>query len=162
MEQELEIEYKILLSEDKFKELLNNLNFPSNPVTQINYYFETPDLKLKQINSALRIREKNSHYIVTLKEPHKKGIIEIHDKNTTLCIREKNLHYIVTLKEHQKKGILETHYKISEDTFQQPIKNNILFAPNCSKQLQMQNISLDTIKYIGSLTTERYEFKENN
>src|SRR5699024_1605033 len=52
--------------------------------------------------------------------------------------------------------------KISEDTFQQAIKNNILFAPNCSKQLQMQNISLDTIKYIGSLTTERYEFKENN
>jgi|SRR5690625_3447747 len=131
MEQELEIEYKVLLSEDKFKELLNNLNFPSNPVTQINYYFETPDLKLKQINSALRIREKNSHYIVTLKEPH-------------------------------KKGILETHDKISEDTFQQAIKNNILFAPNCSKQLQMQNISLDTIKYIGSLTTERYEFKENN
>src|SRR5699024_8846844 len=52
--------------------------------------------------------------------------------------------------------------KISEDTFQQAIKNNILFAPNCSKQLQMQTISLDTIKYIGSLTTERYEFKENN
>src|SRR5699024_3925195 len=78
--QELEIEYKVLLSEDKFKELLNNLNFPSNPVTQINYYFETPDLKLKQINSALRIREKNSHYIVTLKEPHKKGILETHDK----------------------------------------------------------------------------------
>src|SRR5699024_12734171 len=58
--------------------------------------------------------------------------------------------------------ILETHDKISEDTFQQAIKNNILFAPNCSKQLQMQNISLDTIKYIGSLTTERYEFNENN
>src|SRR5699024_8142218 len=124
MEQELEIEYKVLLSEDKFKELLNNLNFPSNSVTQINYYFETPDLKLKQINSALRIREKNSHYIVTLKEHHKKGILE--------------------------------------NTFQQAIKNNILFAPNCSKQLQKNNISLDTIKYIGSLITERYEFKDNN
>src|SRR5699024_11255211 len=106
-------------------------NIMYNYDTQNNYKFETHQLKLKQINSAFRIREKNTHYIVTLKEPH-------------------------------KTGILETHDKISEDTFQQAIKNNILFAPNCSKQLQKNNISLDTIKYIGSLITERYEFKDNN
>src|SRR5699024_3832273 len=99
--------------------------------TQINYYFEAPDLKHKQINSVLRTREKNSHSIATLKEPH-------------------------------KIGILETQDKLSEDTCQQSIKNNILFASNCSKQHKMQNISLDTIKNIYCLTTERYEYKENN
>ncbi|HLQ82887.1 MAG TPA: CYTH domain-containing protein [Pseudogracilibacillus sp.] len=80
MEQEIEIEFKVLLSKEKFNQILNSLNFPAKPFTQINYYFETSDLKLKKYHSALRIRKKNSNYIVTLKEPHPQGILETHDR----------------------------------------------------------------------------------
>ena len=130
MNQEIEIEYKVLLSKEKFAELLKSLNFPNEPFTQTNYYFETPDFTLKNNHSALRIRKKDSSYIVTLKEPH-------------------------------PQGILETHDTISEEKFQDAISNNNLIAPNCIKQLNKKNIYIDNIKYIGFLTTERYEFTEN-
>lgn len=130
MKQEIEIEYKVLLSEDKFNQILYSLNFPAIPFTQTNYYFETPDLKLKEVNSALRIRKKNSDYIVTLKEAH-------------------------------PEGILETHDKILVEDFNNAIDKNELSAPNCAKQLQKKNVSLNKIEYIGSLTTERYEFTED-
>lgn len=130
MEQEIEIEYKVLLSEEKFNDILNSLEFPKEPFTQINYYFETPDFQLKKINSALRIRKKNVDFIVTLKEPH-------------------------------PKGILETHDQISEMDLKKAIDKNELFAPNCRKQLEDKNIPLEKVEYVGSLTTERYEFKKN-
>lgn len=131
MKQEIEIEYKVLLSNNKFDQILDSLNFPAEPFTQTNYYFETSDLKLKEFNSALRIRKKNSDYIVTLKEPH-------------------------------PEGILETHDKILEEDFNNAIYRNELSAPNCTRQLQKMNISLDNIEYIGFLTTERYEFTEDS
>ena len=130
MAQEIEIEYKILLSEKKFNDILNSLEFPKEPFVQTNYYFETPDFKLKSISSALRIRKKNADFIVTLKEPH-------------------------------PKGILETHDRISEKDFQKAIDENELSAPNCRKQLQNKGIPLEKVEYVGSLTTERYEFKKN-
>src|SRR5699024_10914739 len=45
---------------------------------QINYYFETEELALKQHNSALRIRKKDGEFMLTLKEPHPKGLLETH------------------------------------------------------------------------------------
>lgn len=83
MAQEIEIEEKMLLSEEKFTELLSALDFPDKPFIQTNYYFETPDLALKNNLCALRIRKKGSHYIMTLKEPHRDGILETHDTLTS-------------------------------------------------------------------------------
>lgn len=131
MNQEIEIEYKVLLSETKFNKILITLDFPKEPITQTNYYFETPDFKLKKHNSALRIRKKNSDYIVTLKEPH-------------------------------PQGILETHDYISESDFNYAINENVLNAPNCIHQLNKRNISIIDIKYMGFLTTERYEFSKDH
>lgn len=129
MNQEIEIEFKVLLSENKFNQILSALNFPAEAFTQVNYYFETPDFKLKKNNSALRIRKKNSSYVVTLKEPH-------------------------------PEGILETHDHISESDFDKAINDNYLSAPNCIKQLNKKDISIKNIEYVGSLTTERYEFTD--
>src|SRR5699024_1700925 len=52
------------------------------PVVQTNYYFETKEFALKNNQSALRIREKNGRYTLTLKEPHPDGILETHDSMT--------------------------------------------------------------------------------
>ncbi|WP_373895702.1 CYTH domain-containing protein [Virgibacillus sp. CBA3643] len=82
MTQEIEIEYKNLLTKDEYERLLYNLSFPEHSQAQTNYYFETTDFALKNSGCALRIREKNDEYRLTLKEPHKDGLLETHDSLT--------------------------------------------------------------------------------
>lgn len=79
MSQEIEIEYKTLLTKEEFEEIKKSLPFPTHAVEQTNYYFETRQFHLKENRSALRIREKEGGYTLTLKEPHAEGILETHD-----------------------------------------------------------------------------------
>lgn len=79
MTQEIEIEYKNLLTREEFDSLLTKLPFPKDSQVQTNYYFETEDFALRSQSSALRIREKNGNYQLTLKEPHPEGLLETHD-----------------------------------------------------------------------------------
>ncbi|UJL47634.1 CYTH domain-containing protein [Virgibacillus sp. NKC19-16] len=126
MTQEIEIEYKNLLTKDEYDRLLYNLPFPEYSKTQTNYYFETTDFALNKNGCALRIREKDGVYQLTLKEPHKDGLLETHDSltekeaddwiqgniiaktNTTKQLKNKaippeNLHYYgsLTTKRHE-------------------------------------------------------------
>lgn len=82
MSQEIEIEYKTILTKEEYNTLLQALPFPSEAMMQTNYYFETRDFALKEHGSALRIRKKNNNYTLTLKEPHIEGILETHDRLT--------------------------------------------------------------------------------
>lgn len=82
MTQEIEIEYKNLLTEEEFTRVLSQYPFPERAATQTNYYFETDDFSLKQKGCALRIREKNGKFVLTLKEPHASGLLETHDPLT--------------------------------------------------------------------------------
>lgn len=79
MTQEIEIEYKTLLTKHDYETLLQTIFHKVAPIIQVNYYFETEDFRLKKFHSALRIREKNGAYTLTLKEPHPDGILETHD-----------------------------------------------------------------------------------
>jgi uncharacterized protein YjbK len=87
MAQELEIEYKNLLTKEEYELLLTRLPFP-NGQEQINYYFETPDLRLRTMGSALRIRKKKDLYQLTLKQPYQDGLLETHDELTDEEARE--------------------------------------------------------------------------
>ncbi|ASK60793.1 adenylate cyclase [Virgibacillus phasianinus] len=82
MTQEIEIEYKNLLTKDEYNRLLHAFPFPETGTRQTNYYFETSDFSLKAKGAALRIREKNEKYVLTLKEPHPDGLLESHDSLT--------------------------------------------------------------------------------
>ncbi|MEN2767628.1 CYTH domain-containing protein [Ornithinibacillus xuwenensis] len=82
MAQEIEIEFKNLLTKAEYVLLLDRLPFPKEGQNQTNYYFETTDNKLQIKNSALRIREKNEAFKLTLKEPHPEGLLETHDSLT--------------------------------------------------------------------------------
>ncbi|MEI3597523.1 MULTISPECIES: CYTH domain-containing protein [unclassified Oceanobacillus] len=82
MAQEIEIEFKNLLTKAEFDTLLETFPFPKEPFKQTNHYFETEDLRLKKQRSALRIREKNGEFTLTLKEPFGDGLLETHDKLT--------------------------------------------------------------------------------
>lgn len=79
MSQEIEIEYKNLITEHEYNRLLVAYPFPKEGVKQINHYFETVEQKLEQHGCAIRIREKSNSYTITLKEPHIDGLLETHD-----------------------------------------------------------------------------------
>lgn len=80
MRQEVEIEFKNLLTQqeyDKLKAIFFTQS--STPVTQENYYFDTSDHRLKNASCALRIRIKGDSAEMTLKTP-----FEGHHTETTL------------------------------------------------------------------------------
>ncbi|MCM3399206.1 MULTISPECIES: CYTH domain-containing protein [Oceanobacillus] len=79
MTQEIEIEFKNLLEKEEYDQLLNSIPFPSEGKLQINHYFETKEFSLKELGCAIRIREKDGKYTLTLKEPHPDGLLETHD-----------------------------------------------------------------------------------
>ncbi|RYL89760.1 CYTH domain-containing protein [Sporolactobacillus sp. THM7-4] len=79
MNQELEIEFKNMLSEDEFYQLCRKFGLKdSSFFKQINDYFDTPSFGLRHKKSALRIRHLNERHDLTLKQPYKDAILEIH------------------------------------------------------------------------------------
>lgn len=88
MSQNIEIEFKNILTTEEFKKLVHFFLLKENEFfTQENHYFDTTDFALKEQGSALRIREKNSQYEMTFKQPKKEGLLET---NQTLSVEEAN------------------------------------------------------------------------
>lgn len=79
MSQEIEIEFKNLITKEEFNKIHTIYPFPESPTTQTNFYFDTVDFSLKKNHSALRIREKKGEFYLTLKETIEEGILETHD-----------------------------------------------------------------------------------
>ncbi|SIS47850.1 CYTH domain-containing protein [Salimicrobium flavidum] len=127
MSQEIEIEFKNLLTENEYKRMLEELPFDKTQFAeQTNYYFETKDLRLKQYGAALRIRHKGGKWTMTLKEPHPEGLLETHD----------------TIDEHEA------------DLW---IQNKGNAQPNITKQLDAMGIERSNLRFLGSLATRRRE-----
>ncbi|MRX73627.1 CYTH domain-containing protein [Bacillus lacus] len=79
MTEELEIEFKNLLSQEHFHSLCNYFSLSEQDFKQqVNHYFDTDSFTLKDAGCALRIREKNSKDILTFKQPAAVGILETH------------------------------------------------------------------------------------
>lgn len=75
MKENIEIEFKLLVSKEKFEELLSH--YERAPfIKQINYYFDTQNNDLAQRKFALRIRKKGDQFIATLKIPQAEGVLE--------------------------------------------------------------------------------------
>ncbi|MEX2783930.1 CYTH domain-containing protein [Streptococcus sp. H49] len=71
----LEIEYKTLLNKDEFNRLTAHFSHIP-PVTQTNYYFDSPDFQLKAHHMSLRIRTFSDRAELTLKLPNTVGNLE--------------------------------------------------------------------------------------
>ena len=68
----IEVEYKILVSKENF-EKLSNL-YPNKTFNkQVNTYYDTKNNDLRKNHCAMRIREKNNTFMITLKVPANKG-----------------------------------------------------------------------------------------
>jgi uncharacterized protein YjbK len=102
MSETIEIEFKNLLTKIEYENLLKIFNVEEKDIVcQINHYFDTPEFALKDLGSALRIREKKSRMEMTLKQPAAVGILE-----TTQTLSENEFQTAI---QHQKlpKGIVQ-------------------------------------------------------
>ncbi|OEH91604.1 CYTH domain-containing protein [Bacillus solimangrovi] len=132
MNQEIEIEFKNLLTKKEFQDFLTYYKLKEKDfISQTNYYFDTENFALKDKQSALRIRYKNGVYILTLKEPH-------------------------------TKGILETHEELSEEETNQMLTNGGCINGMITERLSEMMIDTSTLHLLGSLTTNRAEVKQEN
>ncbi len=72
----IEIEAKVLLSEDDYKKALKDLHLGGRKVTQTNYYLDSHDRILKKYGMILRIRVVNNNTVLTMKAPMSEGLLE--------------------------------------------------------------------------------------
>ncbi|WP_416326843.1 CYTH domain-containing protein [[Eubacterium] hominis] len=75
MNQNIEKEYKVLLTKEQFHILTkqyDHLVF----IRQINTYYDTEDWQIRKNYGSMRIREKEGHFIFTLKKHTNEGLME--------------------------------------------------------------------------------------
>ena len=85
MQSNIEIEAKVLLSEEEYDAIVKYLHLERyKKIEQTNHYVDTIDRVLKKNDIALRIRE-NQDFVLTLKTPLSEGLLE---KNQSINWRE--------------------------------------------------------------------------
>lgn len=128
MKQEIEIEFKNLLTESEFIKICQHFSINEQDFkVQVNHYFDTTDFTLKNHHSALRIREKNEKFVLTLKQPAHEGLLETHE--------------VLTIEEAQSM-----------------ISNQKIFEGSITNIIQKDfNIPVSELTFFGSLKTKRAE-----
>ena len=77
MANNIEIEAKCLITKEEYNQVIDFYKADKiKKIKQTNYYIDTEDLKLKQFGMALRIREKENDFELTLKAPLAEGLLE--------------------------------------------------------------------------------------
>lgn len=134
MAQELEIEFKNMLTKEEYFRLITHFKLKDEQFhLQHNHYFETANQDLRAVRSGLRIRQLDGRNELTLKEPAK-GI-----------------------------ALTETTDELTDEQVQQVLQHDApIPAVEVLARLQDLNISVEDLKKIGTLSTTRAEIKYRN
>ncbi|ANB59502.1 CYTH domain-containing protein [Anoxybacteroides amylolyticum] len=125
MKQEVEIEFKNMLTKDEFLRMKQAFHIDDDAfLYQENHYFDTPMFSLKAKGAALRIRVKQNTCTLTLKQ---------------------------TIEE----GVLETHEPLTTEEAQSLLTNSATFPLGIKTMLQSLGVVPDTLRYFGTLATHR-------
>lgn len=128
MSQEIEIEFKNILTKDQYENLLKEFNIEQQMIIrQTNHYFDTPDWHLRNLSSGLRIRETNSKIVCTLKEK-----------------TSQNTH-------------LETTDVLTSEEATLMLDAKGFYASSVMSKLQQLQVPIDQLSVFGTLTTDRIE-----
>lgn len=127
MAQEIEIEFKNLVTEEEFNRLTSHFHIKEEDfISQDNHYFDTSDYQLKEMQSALRIREKNGTYTLTLKTP-------------------------------LKEDLLETNQPLSKDQSYSLLHEGLFPEGEVRDVLNSLSIAYESLQHFGTLSTSRVE-----
>lgn len=128
MAQQLEIEFKNVLTKKQYEQLLHDFKIPKNAIhRQINHYFDTPSNAIRKLQSGLRIRIIDNYYECTLKE------------------------------KSSKHAHLETTDELTAEQAEKMLAGQGFYAPEVAKRLALNHIPLEQLAVFGSLTTDRVE-----
>ncbi|MDN3954181.1 CYTH domain-containing protein [Sporolactobacillus laevolacticus] len=128
MAQELEIEYKNMLTAEEFSALCKTFGLePSSFFKQVNYYFDTPTSALKNKKTVLRIRNDGKQHDFTLKQPY-------------------------------NGAILETHQQLDDEESRSMIHLGIVPPGEIEQAITKMGVDADQLVLIGELTTKRAQF----
>ncbi|MFS9370334.1 CYTH domain-containing protein [Streptococcus infantis] len=104
----LEIEMKTLLNQDEYKKLQTHFSGVT-PITQKNYYLDTPDFYLRKHKIAMRIRTFENSAELTIKIPQKVGNMEYNQdlslEKANHCLKECKLPQGMILDELTSRGL---------------------------------------------------------
>ncbi|MDN4492300.1 CYTH domain-containing protein [Ureibacillus aquaedulcis] len=129
MTQELEIEFKNVLTKQQYETLLKKFQVTEEMIVrQTNHYFDTKDFQLKQLLSGLRIRETKKSIVCTLK-----------------VRTAANTH-------------LEITDAITKEQADLMLSGKAFFADSVKTQLQDLEVPVEQLRLFGTLTTDRVEF----
>lgn len=130
MSQNIEKEFKNLLNKEEYEALIVAFDLDeTEPTKQTNIYFDTPDFKLKGLNSGLRIRMYEYKGEITLKTP---------------------------IQENEK---LETNDDLTLDEAKTLVEAHLMKATgNVADKLKGLGIAPGDLVIIGQLSTIRYDF----
>ena len=130
MSQNIEKEFKNLLNKEEYEALIVAFDLDeTEPTKQTNIYFDTPDFKLKGLNSGLRIRMYEDKGEITLKTP---------------------------IQENEK---LETNDDLTLDEAKTLVEAHLMKATgNVADKLKGLGIAPVDLVIIGQLSTIRYDF----
>ncbi|QED47247.1 CYTH domain-containing protein [Cytobacillus dafuensis] len=132
MSQNLEIEFKNIITKQEFEKLKNYFQLNNDLFfTQENHYFDTSEFALKQRGCALRIRLKDFKYELTLKQPY-------------------------------QDGLLETNEWIDPASVEKMFQTGEIINKPIRSLIEKMNIDPSHIQYFGSLTTNRAEREYEN
>lgn len=138
MKKEIELEFKSLISEKKYKQLekyFEKIADKQKLYSQKNYYFDSKDEVLNKLGITLRLREKNDKWEKTLKLP---SLNKNNKYKESIEINEE-------ISEEKAKMFIEDGFDLEDETLK-----NIL------KPLGNLNLKMECL---GSLKTERLDFK---
>lgn len=129
MSQQIETEYKNLLTKDEYEDLLIHFNLEdTEPTHQANVYYDSEDWKLRHLGMGLRIRIYDDFAEQTLKSP---------------------------IREHE---MLETTDHLTKEEGQSLVESGQLKMDGLvAVKLGDNGISLSELKQVGQLSTVRYE-----
>jgi uncharacterized protein YjbK len=130
--QEIEIEFKNLLSQGEFMNLIKHFKIEETEFTnQENHYLDTGDFQLRNMQSALRIRNKKNTFTLTLKTP-------------------------------LEEGLLETHQSLSAQGAIDLLEQNVFPDGEVKDMLLELGLSIPSLRHFGSLITNRAEIGFND
>jgi len=129
MGEQVEIEYKTMLTEKEYHQLLAYYNLSEEAFKiQTNYYFDTVDHKLREKHFGLRIRTTATDAELTLKTPIEHGLLETTDPLTKTSAAS-----LIASEKILPTGIV-------------------------AQRLRAAGIEPDTLRMIAALKTKRAEF----
>lgn len=134
MTKNIEIEFKTVISENKYFELLELFNLENNIFKQVNHYFDTNAFDLNAKSIVLRIRQKGDYrFKVTLKSQGEKENYENH-----VILSPDQAHDMLEKGFNTKDFFdnIDNHFvsfKVSLDNFRVsiPYENGTLFFDRC-------------------------------